>query len=161
MWVEVVDEGQARLRNRPLRLAALAIGDLVAFEPRARDRYRLQRRGARLRAGAVADRGQGGDRGGPGARHRGARGVRQTGGSCAATARSARRARTAGLLSDRFPGLEEPLRAGDGLWELAEGERADARWRRVGDDEIAASEEWPRLLAWLEKTAAVHRKSAP
>ena len=41
---------------------------------------------------------------------------------------------SAGLLTDRFPGLAEPLRAGTGVWEIAGGERETARWapRRRG-----------------------------
>jgi hypothetical protein len=58
---------------------------------------------------------------------------------------------SAGLLTDRFPGLAEPLRAGAGVWDLAGGERESARWRRVGEDELAGGE-WPGLFRWLERT---------
>ena len=62
-------------------------------------------------------------------------------------------------LTDRFPGLLEPMRADQGLWELVGGERADARWRRVSDEEIEASEDWRGFLAWLERTAEGMRRS--
>jgi hypothetical protein len=61
-------------------------------------------------------------------------------------------------LTDRFPGLSEPLRAGSGLWELANNDRDDARWRHVGDAEIAGSQDWQDFLAWLDRTAVGMRQ---
>ena len=65
-----------------------------------------------------------------------------------------------GLLTDHFPGLEEPMRAGDGAWELIGGSGVDARWRRVGPDELARSESWQRLYAWLPDAARSMREAA-
>lgn len=62
------------------------------------------------------------------------------------------------LLTDRFPGLAEPLRRGGGLWELASGDRGDARWRQVEPGEVDASDEWRAFLAWLDSTAARMRQ---
>jgi hypothetical protein len=64
-----------------------------------------------------------------------------------------------GLLTDRFPGLEEPLRAGEGVWELAGGARESARWQRVSDDEVRGSADWQRLLDWIEHSAQAMRES--
>ena len=164
MWVEVVDQGRGELRNHPVRLAALAIGDLVAFEPRhvtAID-YTDEELGYAQEQCPVVDKAVLEEDRAPDIV------VRAPGpyvadqddwwlmcreGAIGPTIE------TAGLLTDRFPGLEKPLRAGDGLWELAGGERGDAHWRRVSDDEVAASEEWQALLAWLEKTAEQMRRT--
>jgi len=56
-------------------------------------------------------------------------------------------------LTDRFPGLAEPLRSGAGLWELTDGMRERARWRLLRDTEVETSEEWQRFLRWLANTA--------
>jgi hypothetical protein len=63
-------------------------------------------------------------------------------------------------LTDRFPGLAEPLRASAGLWELTGGGRERARWRLVSHTEVEASEQWPRFLRWLESTAERMRMPA-
>ena len=68
---------------------------------------------------------------------------------------------TLAAITDRFPGLSEPLRAGAGAWELAGGERAGSRWRRVSDAEVEADDEWRRLLAWLESAAREMRRGGP
>jgi hypothetical protein len=59
-------------------------------------------------------------------------------------------------LTDLFAGLEEPPRAGAGVWELAEGDRASARWRRVPDDELTG-ERRQRRFARLEQIAQAMR----
>jgi hypothetical protein len=163
MWVQVVDshgDGRARgrLRNRPQRLTALRIGHLVDFEPQhvltidfsdeelgyAQDQWPV------VDEATVRD-----DRPpdvvvrapGPDSADQDEWWMLVLTGAVGPTTESV------GSLTDRFPGLEEPLRAGGGLWELVGGEGAAARWRRVGDDEIAVSEEWQNLLAGLEQTA--------
>jgi hypothetical protein len=171
MWVEVIeqrDDGHAhgRLRNQPERLTALEIGDFVAFHPEhvigidysdeelgyAQDQWPVVDRAVLDddRAPDIVVRG-------PGPREAGEDEwwlicKEDTGGPSS---------ESAGMLTDRFPGLEEPLRAGGGLWELAGGERAEARWRRVSDEEIEASEEWRGFLDWLEKTAEHMRRLTP
>lgn len=157
MWVEVLGDGRGRLRNHPARLAALAIGDLVAFEPQhvtAID-FSDEELGYAQGECPVVDKVVLQDDRAPDVV------VRAEGGWWMLCREGAigPTVETAGLLTDRFPGLEEPLRAGEGLWELAGGERGDAHWRRVSDDEIAASERWQSLFARVEQT--VRRKSAP
>ncbi len=164
MWVEVIGQAHGRLRNNPARLAALAIGDVVTFEPRhvtAID-YTDDELGYAQDQCPVVDKAVIQEDRAPDVVVR-APGPYVAGldewwllcreGAIGPTIE------TAGLLTDRFPGLEEPLRAGDGLWELAGGERGDARWRRVSDDKVAASQEWQAFLARLEKTADSMRRT--
>jgi hypothetical protein len=162
MWVEVLeqrDDGHARgrLRNHPRRLTELAIGDLVAFEPEnvitidytddelgyPQDQWPIVDQAVLRddRAPDIVVRAQDEwwlicrkDAAGP-------------------------TSDSVNSLTDRFPGLLEPLRAGEGLWELAGGERADARWRRVSDEEVEASEEWRGLLSSLVEMAEHIRRS--
>jgi hypothetical protein len=169
MWVEVIeqrDDGHAhgRLRNQPARLSELEIGDLVAFEPEnviAID-YTDEELGYAQDQWPVVDRAVLDDDRTPDIVVRGpgpyAAGEDEWWLLCHENP-SGPTSESAGLLADRFPGLEEPLRAGEGLWELAAGERASARWRRVSDEEIEASEEWRSLYAWLEETAEQLRRS--
>ncbi len=56
-------------------------------------------------------------------------------------------------LTDRFPGLAEPLRAGSGVWE-----RDGERYRCVAAEELASGE-WPALLRWLDESAQRMRAS--
>jgi hypothetical protein len=170
MWVEVVEQAgdgtvTARLRNRPFRLTAVEIGDELRFEPRhvlaieyadeelgyAQDQWPLVDRAVldEDRAPDVVVRGPSpraadteewwllvrSDSKGPGSD-------------------------SAGMLTDRFPGLAEPLRAGAGVWELAEGARAGARWRRIGERELEG-EGWQELLAWVAASAEGLRRGVP
>ena len=169
MWVEVLEQGagghaQGRLRNRPARLAALEIGDRVAFRPEnviAID-YTDDEVGYSQDQWPVVDKAILSDDRAPDIV------VRAPGPYTADRDEwwlmvredpAGPTTEGVGSLTDRFPGLEEPMRAGVGLWELAGGEGADARWRRVGDDEIASSDDRRRFLAWLEKTADRLRRS--
>lgn len=164
MWVEVVEQHagghvHGRLRNTPVRLAALAIGDLVAFEPEhvASIDYADDELGYSQDQWPVVD----------GAVLRDDRApdvvIRAPGPYVADQDEwwMLCQVDTAGPtvgnvndLTDRFPGLAEPLRAGTGFWELAGGERETARWRRVEPDELERSGERQRFLAWLDATAA-------
>ena len=162
MWVEVLEQpdgghAHGRLRNTPARFTALRIGDHVAFEPEhvlgidysdeelgyAQDQWPLVDRAVLDddRPPDVVIRAEGPYVAGQDEWWL----LLRTGAAGPAT-------EGIGSLTDRFPGLEEPFRAGDGVWELAGGEAADARWRRVGEDELAA-DEWQRLFAWLAETA--------
>ena len=168
MWVEVLEQGDdaravGRLSNRPRRLAALAIGDLVAFSPEHvltidYDDAELgypQDQSPIVDAAIIAD-----DRApdvvvrAPGPREDGAEEwwmlVRENPSSPATE--------SVNSLTDRFPGLAEPLAAGAGVWLLQDGERDSARWRRVAGDELAASEDLQGLLAWLAQTAETMRR---
>jgi hypothetical protein len=170
MWVEVVEQaadGTTRgvLRNTPARFTALEIGDRVAFEPRhvlsidfsddelgyAQDQWPIVDESV-LREDRPPDvvvRG-------PSPYEEGAEEwwmMRREAGAGPVSERVA-------LLTDHFPGLEEPMRAGEGAWELASGTGVDARWRRVGDAELAASESWQRLYAWLPDAARHMREAA-
>lgn len=157
MWVEVAGPGRGRLRNNPQRLTSLAIGDMVEFEPE--HVLSIDYSDAELgypqdevavvdetvirddRAPDVAVRAASPDAAGEEAwwllSREGSKPIPET----------------LAAVTDRFPGLAEPLRAGAGVWELAGGERAEARWRRVPDAEVEADEEWRGLLAWLESAA--------
>lgn len=170
MWVQVLDQdaaGRARglLRNSPARLTALRIGDRVTFEPQhvlaidytdeelgyAQDEWPVVEEGVlredrppdivvRAASPDVAGR----DEWWMLCRHDTAGPTR----------------RNVNDLTDRFPGLAEPLRAGSGLWTLAPGAPAEARWRRVSDGDVAASEEWQALLASIEDIAQAMRDAA-
>jgi hypothetical protein len=163
MWVEVLDQQadghtHGRLRNRPIRLTAIEIGDVVDFEPEhvLSIEYRDDELGYTQDQWPIVDIAILRDDRAPDVVVR-APGPTLPGqdewwmlvhdGPAGPTTESVN------SLTARFPGLEEPMRAGDGLWELARGERSDARWRRVSDVEIAASEEWQALFAWVESTA--------
>jgi hypothetical protein len=168
MWVEVVDQKatgptHGRLRNRPIRLTAIGIGDLVSFEPAhvLSIEYTDDELGYAQDQWPVVDIAIVRDDRAPDVV------VRAPGPSVPGEDEwwmlchedpAGPATESVNSLTDRFPGLEEPLRAGEGLWELAGGERADARWRRVGEGEIAASDEWQALLAWLESTAVRMRE---
>ena len=163
MWVEVVEQrgdghAHGRLRNNPVRLTAVAIGDLVAFEPAhvlsidftddeldyPQDEWAVVDAAVLEddRAPDVVVRAPGPDVAGEDAWW------------LLTTGRAAGpRPETLSSLTDRFPRLAEPLRARAGLGVLAGGERARARWRRVGDAEIAADDDLRALLAWLDSTA--------
>ena len=163
MWIEVVEQSDGghahgRLRNQPARLTSLEIGDLVAFEPEnviAID-YADEEVGYAQDQWPVLDKTVLRDDRAPDIV------VRAPGPYIADEDEwwlmvredpSGPTTESVTMLTDRFPGLEDPLRAGDGLWELAGGEHGDARWRRVSDEEIEADEEWQGFLAWLEQTA--------
>ena len=169
MWVEVLEQRQdghahGRLRNRPGRLTELQLGDLVAFEPEhvlAID-FSDEELGYAQEQWPVVDEAVLEEDRAPDVVIRGPSPysaeaeewwllVREGGTGPAFE--------SVGLLTDRFPGLETPLRAGSGAWELAEGERASARWRRVPDDELASGDDWVRLRGWLGETAAAMRSS--
>jgi hypothetical protein len=162
MWVEVLDQDAAgaalgRLRNRPHRLAALEIGDVVAFGAHqvlsidfsdeelgyAQDEWPIVDR-------AVLEHDRAPD---VVVRYKSPRdGESETWWMLVHQSGMGPSQESAGLLTDRFPGLAEPLRAGTGVWDLAEGERDTARWRRVADAELAGGE-WPGLYRWLERAA--------
>lgn len=165
IWIEVIDQsedGGARglLRNSPFRLAELEIGDEVAFEAEhvlsidfsdeelgyAQDQWPLVDRAVieQDRAPEVVVRYES-----PREDEAETWWMLLPGGSGPSE-------ESAGLLTDRFPGLEEPLRAGEGVWERAAGERETARWRRVRDDELAEAP-WPGLLRWLEESVRAMR----
>jgi hypothetical protein len=170
MWVQVLErdgEGglHGRLRNTPDRLGELELGDLIAFEPRnvltidfsdgelgyAQDQW------------PVVDEAIARDDRAPDVVVR-APGPYDAGEDewwmLCRSEPDALATESVNLVTDRFPGLEEPLRAGEGVWELAGGEGAAARWRRVGDDELRADEGWQRLLEWIEATARCMRSGA-
>jgi hypothetical protein len=157
MWVEVAGPGRGRLRNTPFRLTALAIGDVVELAPEhvlAID-YTDEELGYPQEEVAVVDdtviradrapevvvRGPSPDVAGEQAWWL----LTREG--------SEPRPETLAAITDRFPGLGEPLQAGTGLWELAGGERETARWRRVSDAEVEADEGRRGLLEWLDEAA--------
>jgi hypothetical protein len=166
MWVQVLERAgdghlHGRLRNNPARLTELEIGDLVAFDASnvltidfsdeelgyAQDQWPVvdeaivrDDRAPDLVVRAPGPYVDGEDEWWMLCRHDPAGPTTES----------------VGLMTDRFPGLEEPLRAGDGLWELAGGAGADARGRRVGDDELRG-EHWQQLLGWLDSTARAMR----
>jgi hypothetical protein len=169
MWVQVLEcedgrRARGRLRNSPVRLAELRLGDVVAFESQHVLSIDLtdeelgyeQNDWPVVDAAVIRD-----DRPpdivvrapGPYAADHETWWMVCREGTAGPTIASPRD------LTDRFPELAEPLRARDGLWELAGGELARARWRRVTDDEIAGSEDWQEFLAWLERTAQAMRAS--
>ena len=163
MWVEVLDQrpdghAHGRLRNHPARLQALQIGDMVAFEPEhvISIEYTDDELGYSQDQWAIIDRAITDDDRAPDI-------VIWAPGPYVADQDAwwmLVRDDPAGLttqdvnaLTDRFPGLAEPLRAGRGLWELANGDRGDARWRQIGQQEIDSSDEWRAFLDWLARTA--------
>ncbi|MBA3746720.1 MAG: DUF2314 domain-containing protein [Solirubrobacterales bacterium] len=171
MWVEVVEQdgdghARGRLRNSPSRLTELRFGDLVAFEPRhvLSIEYSDEELGYAQDQWPIVDAAVMRDDRPPDI-------VVRAAGPYAADEEewwmickhdaAGPTSESAGLLTDRFPGLDEPLRSGSGLWELADGERGDARWRRVGDDEIEESEDWQAFLAWLSESAQLMRDAEP
>jgi hypothetical protein len=168
MWVEVLDQrddghAHGRLRNHPWRLSELDLGDQVAFEPMnvlaidytdeelgyAQDQWPVVDEAilAEDRAPDVVVRAPG-----PYTADHDEWWLLCRSGGTGPTSEGVAR------LTDLFPGLEEPLRAGAGVWELAEGERASARWRCVPEGELTG-EEWQRLLRWLDETAQAMRKA--
>lgn len=160
MWVEVIEQrdgghAHGRLRNRPQRLTELELGDLVAFEPEnvITIDYTDEELGYPQDQWPVVDQAVLRDDRAPDIVVR----VRDEWWMLCREDTAGPTNDSVNSLTDRFPGLLEPVRAGEGLWELAGGERADARWRRVSDETIAASEEWQRFLAWLEKNAEAMR----
>jgi hypothetical protein len=167
MWVEVLEQradghAHGRLRNRPSRLAEIEIGDHVAFEPMhvlaidysdeelgyAQDQWPVVDRTilAQDRAPDIVIRAPG-----PYTPELDEWWLLCRAGATGPTIESV------GMLTDLFPGLEEPLRAGAGVWEHAGGEHASARWRRVPGHELASSDEWRGLLEWLARTADAMR----
>ncbi|MGH2901768.1 MAG: hypothetical protein ACRDMZ_24045, partial [Solirubrobacteraceae bacterium] len=170
MWVRVVEQagdGSARavLRNTPRRLTGPQLGDIVAFEALhvlsiefsddelgyAQDQWPIVDAAVPLedRPPDIVVRAPGPD----------TTGEDEWWMVCRAGSAGPSR-ESAGSLTDRFPGLAEPLRAGQGLWELDGGARADARWRRVSEQEIAAGEDWQAFLTWLSDTAVAMREAA-
>lgn len=163
MWIEVLEQhadghAHGRLRNRPARLFGLDIGDLVAFEPEnvIAIEYTDEELGYAQDDWAVIDRAA--------IEHdRAPDIVVRAPGPYSADQEAwwmILREHPAGPtiesvngLTDRFPGLAEPLQAGAGLWELTNGVCERARWRSVPDTEVETSEEWQRFLRWLESTA--------
>ncbi|HEX5782631.1 MAG TPA: DUF2314 domain-containing protein [Solirubrobacteraceae bacterium] len=168
MWVEVLEQrpdgrAEGRLRNQPIRLAELAIGDRVAFGPEhvITIDYTDEELGYPQSQSPIADPRIVDDDTAPYVA------VRAPGPYTADEDEWWMLVRdqperliteSANSLTDRFPGLVEPLRAGEGLWEHAGGEGTDARWRRVPADEIEASEDWRALFAWLDGTAEMMRR---
>lgn len=152
-----------RLRNHPARLAALEIGDLVAFEPKhvTSIEYTDDELGYRQDQWPIIDKAITRDDRAPDI-------VVRAPGPYAADQDAwwmLVRADPAGptsqdvnSLADRFPGLIQPLHAGEGLWELESGERGDAQWRRIAQDELESSDDWQAFLEWLDRTAAHMRK---
>ena len=169
MWLQVIDQqddghAHGQLRNRPIRLAALEIGDLVAFDPAnvLGIDYTDEELGYAQDQWPVVDKAVLDDDRAPDIV------VRAPGPYVADEDEwwllcrerpAGPTTKDVGSLTDRFPGLEEPLRAGEGVWELAGGELASACWRRVPEHELASDEEWQRLLVWLEHTAKAMRTS--
>ena len=156
MWVEVLDQrpdgrAEGRLRNQPVRLTELAIGDRIAFGPEhvITIDYTDEELGYPQAQSPIIDERIVNDDRAPDIV------VRPAGEDdwWMLTRDQPDRLMTesANSLTDRFPGLVEPLRADEGVWELAGGERIDARWRRVPPEEIEASEDWRALFAWLER----------
>jgi hypothetical protein len=166
MWVEVLEQGpdsraEGRLRNQPFRLAELAIGDHVAFGPEhvITIDYTDEELGYPQGQSPIVDpRIVGEDRAPYVAVHAAGPDDVAEWWMLTRDQPDELATETANSLTDRFPGLAEPLRAGDGLWELAGGEGAEARWRRVPPEEIAASEDWRALFAWLEGTVELMRR---
>lgn len=169
MWVEVLElrtDGHVdgRLRNHPSRLDGIEIGDLVAFgaDHVITIDYSDEELGYRQDQWAIIDKAATRDDRAPDivVRAPGPRVAGQDAWWMICRADPAGPAtQDVNSLTDRFPGLAEPLRAGDGLWELSSGERSDARWRRIHQDEIDSSDEWQAFLGWLNKTAARMRGS--
>ena len=170
MWVEVLAQGGdgaalGRLRNRPRRLTELEIGDEVAFgahEVLSID-YSDEELGYPQDQWPIVDRAVLDDDRAPDVvvRYESPRDDEpETWWMLVYQSGSGPADESAGLLTDRFPGLAEPLRAGTGVWELAGGERETARWRRVGEDELSGGE-WPGLFRWLERTVGDLRSPPP
>jgi hypothetical protein len=162
MWVEVIEQrsdGRAhgRLRNTPRRLTEVEIGDLVAFEARnvLSIDYSDEELGYPQDEVAVVDEAVIREDRAPHVVVRGPSPDVEEQEAWWLLTREGQRPvpDTLASLTDRFPGLEEPLRAGDGLWQLSGGDHAEARWRRVPEDEIAAHDELRELRALLEATA--------
>ena len=170
MWVEVLAQGDdggalGRLRNRPLRLTELEIGDEVAFgahEVLSID-YSDEELGYPQDQWPIVDRAVLDDDRAPDVvvRHESPRDDEpETWWMLVHQSNSGPADAGVGLLTARFPGLAEPLRAGTGVWEIAGGERESARWRRVGEDELSGGE-WPGLFRWLERTVGDLRSPPP
>lgn len=168
MWVEVLDQradghAHGRLRNHPTRFAALEIGDQVAFEPKhvTSIEYTDDELGYPQDQWPIIDKAITRDDRAPDI-------VVRAPGPYAAGQDAwwmLVRADPAGpttqdvnSLTDRFPGLIQPLHTGEGLWELESGERGDAQWRRIAQDELESNHDWQAFLGWLNRTAAHMRK---
>jgi len=170
MWVEVVDQVgdgtvTARLANRPFRLNAVEIGDALRFEPRhvlaieyadeelgyAQDQWPIVDQ-------AILDKDRAPDAvvRGPSPRAP----AEEEWWLLVRSGSAGPGSQDVGRLTDRFPGLAEPLRAGDGVWELAAGVQGDARWRRVDRQELE-DPEWQRLLDWVGASAEGLRRGLP
>ena len=170
MWVEVLEQhvdghAHGQLRNRPPRLSALTIGDLVAFEPEhvLGIDYTDEELGYSQDQWPVVDRAILDDDRPPDV-------VVRAPGPYTADADEwwmLVRENAAGpttenvnRLTDMFPGLEEPLRARDGLWALVNENSAAPSWRRISDEEAANSPDWRSLMSWLADTAAAMRSQS-
>ena len=161
IWVEVLEqdasgEARGRLRNRPVRLTELEIGDEVAFRPHEilSIDYTDEEVGYSQDEWPIVDRAVIDDDRAPDVvvRFESPRPDEpETWWMLVYERGAGPTEESSGLLTDRFPGLAEPLRAGAGVWELANGEQETAGWRRVRDDELAGGE-WPGLFRWLERT---------
>jgi Uncharacterized protein conserved in bacteria (DUF2314) len=168
MWVEVLDQradGQAygRLRNHPVRLRALEIGDLLAFEPEhvTSIEYTDDELGYAQDQWAIIDEAITGDDRAPDIVIRAPGPYVPDQDAWWMLVRDDPAGPTTldvNSLTDRFPGLTEPLHAGAGLWKLASGQRGDARWRRVGQGELNSSDEWQGFLDWMHRTATRMRQ---
>jgi len=152
MWVEVVDASHGILRNGPFRLQGLELGDHVTFgvEHVISIDYSDEELGYAQDEEPIVDENVLREDRTPDvvARAPGPDGepvwwmLLREGSSRPVPERI-------NLLTDRFPALGEPLRAGDGVWEL-DGET----YARV--DETTG--EWPGLLAFLADAAEqLHR----
>ncbi len=167
MWVQVLERGdegrlRGRLRNKPDRLRELEIGDLVLFEPSnvLTIDFSDEELGYSQDEWPVVDEAIVRDDRAPDLVVRApgpyVEGEDEWWMLCRRDA-AGPTTESIGLMTDRFPGLEEPLRAGEGVWEIAGGEGDDARWRRVSDDELRLCAQWRELLEWLDGTARAMR----
>ncbi|MDA0179607.1 hypothetical protein OJ997_04810 [Solirubrobacter phytolaccae] len=153
MWVEVVEAGHGILRNGPFRIQGLELGDHVSFHPEhvisidysdAELGYAQDERPIvdehilrEDRAPDVVARAPGPDGG-------------DTWWMLLREDSSQPVEERINFLTDKFPALVEPLRAGEGVWE-----RDGETYRRVD----ATTGEWPSLLAFLASAAEQLRLS--
>ena len=151
MWVEVLAQGGdggalGRLRNRPLRLTELEIGDEVAFgahEVLSID-YSDEELGYPQDQWPIVDRAVLDDDRAPDVvvRYESPRDEEpETWWMLVHKSGSGPADAGAGRLTDRFPGLAEPLRAGTGVWDARRGRARDGALapRRRGRASPAAS----------------------
>jgi hypothetical protein len=170
MWVQVLGQdaaGRTRelLRNCPARLTELRIGDGVTFEPQhvLSIDYTDEELGYAQDEWPVVDEAVLRDDRPPDVVVRAASpdaAVRDEWWMLCRHDTAGPTRRSVNDLTDRFPGLAEPLRARSGLWTLAPGASPDARWCRVSDGDVATSEEWQTLLASIEDIAQAMRDAA-